>query len=44
MALLCLGALAECGADGWNCRFKYDWRIDMKDGAAAGHSIAGHFA
>lgn len=40
MALLCLGALAECGADGWNYRFKYDWRIDLKDGASAGHSIA----
>ena len=24
---------------GWDRRFKYDWRIDLKDGAAASHSI-----
>lgn len=39
-ALHCFGAIADCDADGWDRRFKYDWRIDLKDGASAGHSIA----
>ncbi len=30
---------ASAGDGGWDRRFKYDWRIDLKDGAAASHSI-----